>query len=64
MSRFFALAALAAFTSCTTASVTTPAAPALELGAGEDWDNPGGDWAESHFSRLESITPALSLIHI
>jgi quinohemoprotein ethanol dehydrogenase len=27
-------------------------------GAGEDWDNPGGDWAESHFSRLEEITPA------
>lgn len=27
-------------------------------GAGENWDNPGGDWAESHFSRLETITPA------
>ncbi len=27
-------------------------------GAGENWDNPGGDWAESHFSRLEEITPA------
>lgn len=26
-------------------------------GAGEDWDNPGGDWAESHFSRLEEIAP-------
>jgi len=26
-------------------------------GAGENWDNPGGDWAESHFSRLEGITP-------
>lgn len=24
-------------------------------GAGENWDNPGGDWAESHFSRLEEI---------
>lgn len=24
-------------------------------GAGENWDNPGGDWAESHFSRLETI---------
>ncbi|TIX49590.1 PQQ-dependent dehydrogenase, methanol/ethanol family [Alteraurantiacibacter aquimixticola] len=24
-------------------------------GAGENWDNPGGDWAESHFSRLEGI---------
>ncbi len=26
-------------------------------GAGANWDNPGGDWAESHFSRLEAITP-------
>ena len=25
-------------------------------GAGEDWDNPGGDWAGSHFSRLTDIT--------
>jgi quinohemoprotein ethanol dehydrogenase len=24
-------------------------------GAGDDWDNPGGDWAESHFSRLTDI---------
>lgn len=37
-------------------------APAPEVdtstyGAGEDWDNPGGDWAESHFSRLTDITP-------
>ncbi len=27
-------------------------------GAGENWDNPGGDWAESHFSRLEDINPS------
>ena len=27
------------------------------LGAGADWDNPGGDWAESRFSRLEGINP-------
>ncbi len=26
-------------------------------GAGDDWNNPGGDWAESHFSRLEDIGP-------
>jgi len=25
-------------------------------GAGDDWDNPGGDWAGSHFSRLGDIT--------
>ncbi|MCB2065288.1 MAG: PQQ-dependent dehydrogenase, methanol/ethanol family [Erythrobacter sp.] len=29
-----------------------------QYGAGENWDNPGGDWAESHFSRLGEITPA------
>jgi quinohemoprotein ethanol dehydrogenase len=28
------------------------------IGAGDDWDNPGGDWAGSHFSRLTDITPA------
>jgi len=33
-------------------------APSLAIGAGENWDNPGGDWAESHFSRLTDITPA------
>ena len=27
------------------------------IGAGDDWDNPGGDWAGSHFSRLTDITP-------
>jgi quinohemoprotein ethanol dehydrogenase len=25
-------------------------------GAGDDWDNPGGDWASSHFSRLTDIS--------
>ncbi|MWV29007.1 PQQ-dependent dehydrogenase, methanol/ethanol family [Erythrobacter sp. GH3-10] len=29
----------------------------MPLGAGENWDNPGGDWGESHFSRLETINP-------
>ena len=27
------------------------------IGAGDNWDNPGGDWAESHFSRLGDINP-------
>lgn len=27
-------------------------------GAGANWDNPGGDWAGTHFSRLDGITPA------
>src|SRR5690606_39368378 len=26
------------------------------IGAAENWDNPGGDWAGSHFSRLTDIT--------
>jgi quinohemoprotein ethanol dehydrogenase len=38
------------------AGATQASAP--QLGAGENWDNPGGDWAESHFSRLTDITPA------
>jgi quinohemoprotein ethanol dehydrogenase len=35
-----------------------PAIDTSVIGAGDDWDNPGGDWAESHFSRLEDITAA------
>ncbi|AKH43915.1 quinohemoprotein ethanol dehydrogenase [Altererythrobacter atlanticus] len=27
-------------------------------GAGDDWNNPGGDWAESYFSRLTDIDAA------
>lgn len=27
------------------------------VGAGDNWDNPSGDWSESRFSRLEDITP-------
>ena len=27
-----------------------------DYGAGDDWDNPGGDWASSHFSRLTDIS--------
>ncbi|MXO65227.1 PQQ-dependent dehydrogenase, methanol/ethanol family [Altererythrobacter endophyticus] len=26
-----------------------------DIGAGDDWDNPSGDWAESRFSRLTDI---------
>jgi quinohemoprotein ethanol dehydrogenase len=26
------------------------------FGAGDDWDNPGGDWAESRYSRLGDIS--------
>jgi quinohemoprotein ethanol dehydrogenase len=27
-----------------------------DYGADDDWDNPGGDWASSHFSRLTDIS--------
>ena len=48
-------AALLALAACTRdrAEVDTSV-----IGAGDDWDNPGGDWAGSHFSRLTDITPA------
>lgn len=35
-----------------------PAIDTSVIGAGDDWDNPGGDWAESHFSRLTDIDPS------
>jgi quinohemoprotein ethanol dehydrogenase len=34
----------------------TPSVDTSEYGAGADWDNPGGDWAGSHFSRLGGLT--------
>ncbi len=63
MNRFFAIAAVIGLSACTAAAVSQPetatplALQDMPLGAGEDWDNPGGDWGESHFSRLESINP-------
>ncbi|MEO6387456.1 MAG: PQQ-dependent dehydrogenase, methanol/ethanol family [Croceibacterium sp.] len=51
--------ALLALAACTQG--TGGAAPKVDtsvIGAGENWDNPGGDWAGSHFSRLTDITPA------
>ena len=57
----FALAALclAALSGCKV--VKTDEAPKVStaaLGAGDNWDNPGGDWAGSHFSRLTDISKA------
>ena len=49
-----ALAALA-LTACGGDSFDPSTIDTSTYGAGENWDNPGGDWAESHFSRLESI---------
>ncbi|MXO58988.1 PQQ-dependent dehydrogenase, methanol/ethanol family [Altererythrobacter salegens] len=50
MRALVALAALA-LAACDTNSVDTST-----YGAGDNWDNPGGDWAESHFSRLTDIS--------
>src|SRR5690606_8682434 len=49
-----ALPFLFALAACSSGAGDIPA----DYGAGDDWDNPGGDWAESHFSRLTDITPA------
>lgn len=56
MRAFFAIcAASLALTSCSNGR-PAPDIDTSVYGAGEDWDNPGGDWAESHFSRLTSIS--------
>jgi len=49
------VAALLALAAC---SGGAPEVDTSVIGAGDDWDNPGGDWAGSHFSRLTDITPA------
>ena len=47
-------AALLVLAGCTDATI--PQVDTSVIGAGDDWDNPGGDWAGSHFSRLGDIT--------
>lgn len=54
---FVAAAALLALAGCKQER-ERPVVDTSVYGAGEDWDNPGGDWAGSHFSRLTDITPA------
>jgi quinohemoprotein ethanol dehydrogenase len=52
--------ALAACTAAASQQAAAPLAPApanVALGAGEEWDNPAGDWAGSRYSRLTDITP-------
>jgi quinohemoprotein ethanol dehydrogenase len=56
LAAFCAAAALLLAAGC--AQYATGEVEPLAIGAGENWDNPGGDWAESHFSRLTDITPA------
>ena len=46
-------AAALALAACSGGTGDLPA----DYGAGDDWDNPGGDWAGSHFSRLTDIAP-------
>ena len=54
--RKLATLALLALAACT-ARADAPQVDTRTYGAGEDWTNPGGDWAESHFSRLGEISP-------
>ena len=49
----FATLALAA---CTAESGDSAQVDTSTYGAGDNWDNPGGDWAGSHFSRLTDIS--------
>ena len=51
----FAAGLLALMAACSSGG-HAPEAQTLVYGAGDNWDNPGGDWAESHFSRLTDVT--------
>lgn len=56
MSRFLtAAAALLVLASCTGRHDEKPVVDTSAYGAGDNWDNPGGDWAGSRFSRLTDI---------
>ncbi|WP_126173145.1 PQQ-dependent dehydrogenase, methanol/ethanol family [Altericroceibacterium xinjiangense] len=49
-----ASAALAVVAACTQ-GIAGPTQEAGRIGAADDWNNPGGDWAESYYSRLTQI---------
>ena len=55
--RLIGVLAALGLSACVPAAAPELAAPltSAPLGAGANWDNPGGDWGESHFSRLEGI---------
>lgn len=55
MRKLFA-AMLLALAACSQAD-EAPKVDTSVIGAGDNWDNPGGDWAGSHFSRLTDIAP-------
>jgi quinohemoprotein ethanol dehydrogenase len=48
--------ALLALAGCDVRSDERPQVDTGTYGAGDDWDNPGGDWAASRFSRLTDIS--------
>ncbi|HWK42076.1 MAG TPA: PQQ-dependent dehydrogenase, methanol/ethanol family [Croceibacterium sp.] len=52
-----AAAALLTLAGCSDHDAGRPDIDTSVIGAGDDWTNPGGDWAGSHFSRLTDITP-------
>ncbi len=53
-----AAAALLMLAGCSDRDAGNSGIDTTVIGAGDDWTNPGGDWAGSHFSRLTDITPA------
>jgi quinohemoprotein ethanol dehydrogenase len=56
MKRLVFLAALA-LASCHFVKSGNPQIDTSTYGAGDNWPNPGGDWAGSHYSRLTDISP-------
>lgn len=54
MIRKLALGAALLLAACSQNSA--PPVDTSQYGAGANWDNPGGDWAGSHFSRLGGLT--------
>jgi quinohemoprotein ethanol dehydrogenase len=55
--RKLALFAALALAACNAVTSDKPQVDTATYGAGDNWDNPGGDWAGSHFSRLTDIGP-------
>jgi quinohemoprotein ethanol dehydrogenase len=54
--RLFALAAAFALAACNAVTSDKPKVDTTTYGAGDNWENPGGDWAGSHYSRLTDIS--------
>ncbi len=56
MKRLIALSGALFLAACSATADEAPQIDTSTYGAGDDWDNPGGDWASSHFSRLTDIS--------